>query len=134
MCEEHLYWLIIDVRWLDDANFRAGPAQMFQTLPAPVRPLIGRYARRTMRRTLRLQGLGRHDAASKLELAKRDFLAISDTLADKPFLFGAEPRGADATVGAALAKATISPLRDAAESMPNLAAYGERMTRRFFGA
>jgi len=136
MCEEHLYWLIIDVRWLDDANFRAGPAEMFKSFPAPVRPLIGAYARRTMRRTLRLQGLGRHDVASRLELATRDFFAVSDLLADKPFLFGGEPRGADASVAAfviaALAKATVAPLRDAAESRPNLVAYGERMTRRFF--
>ena len=136
MCEEHLYWLIIDVRWLDEANFRAGPAEMFQSFPAPVRPLIGRYARRTMRRTLHLQGLGRHDAASRLELAKRDFFAVSDLLGDKPFLFGDEPRGADASVGAfvlaALAKATVSPLRDAAESRPNLVAYAGRVTKTFF--
>jgi glutathione S-transferase len=136
MCEEHLYWLIIDVLWLEEANFRAGPAQIFRSFPAPVRPLIERYARRTMRRTLHLQGLGRHDSASRLELAKRDFFAISDLLADKPFLFGDEPRGADASVGAfviaALAKATVSPLRDAAESRPNLVAYGARMLERFF--
>ncbi|HZZ61244.1 MAG TPA: glutathione S-transferase C-terminal domain-containing protein [Roseiarcus sp.] len=89
-----------------------------------------------MRKTLRLQGLGRHDAASKLELARRDFLAVSDVLADKPFLFGAEPRGADASAGAfviaALAKATMAPLRDAAESRPDLLAYGERMMMRYF--
>jgi glutathione S-transferase len=136
MCEEHLYWLISDVRWLDEANFRAGPAQIFQSLPAPVRPVIRRLARRTMRRTLRLQGLGRHDAPSKLELAKRDFCAISDLLADKPFLFGDEPRGVDASVGAfviaALAEATVAPLRDVAESKRNLVAYGERILERFF--
>ncbi len=136
MCEEHLYWLIIDVRWLDDANFRAGPSKIFKSLPAPARPLVERYVRRVVRRTLRLQGLGRHDAASKLELARRDFFAISDILADKPFLFGDEPRGADASVGAfvmsALAKATVAPLRDAAESRPNLVAYGERISERFF--
>ncbi len=138
MCEEHLYWLILDVRWLDDANFRAGPAEIFQSFPAPLRPLIELYARRTMRRTLRLQGLGRHDPASMLELAKRDFFAISDILADKPFLFGDEPRGADASVGAfvvgALAKATVAPLRDAAASHANLVAYDERMSERFFPA
>ena len=136
MCEEHLYWLIIDVRWRDDANFRAGPAEIFRSFPTPVRPLIELYARRAMRRTLRLQGLGRHDAASRLELAKRDFFAVSDLLAEKPFLFGDEPSGADASVGAfvigALAKAIVTALRDAAESRPNLVAYCERMTRRFF--
>jgi glutathione S-transferase len=136
MCEEHLYWLILDARWLDDANFRAGPSEIFASVPAPARPLVERYVRGVMRKTLHLQGLGRHDPASKLELARRDFFAVSDTLADKPFLFGEEPRGADASVGAfaiaAFAKAFKAPLRDAAGSRPNLVAYAERMTTRFF--
>ena len=138
MCEEHLYWLISDVRWLDDANFRAGPARIFDRAPAPLRPLVKAYARRTLRRTLHLQGAGRHNAASRLDLARGDLRAISDTLADKPYLFGEEPRGADASVGAfvigTLAKVGVSPLRDAAKSMPNLVTYGERMTERFFPA
>ena len=136
MCEEHLYWLMIDVRWLDERNFRAGPSKIFASLPAPVRPLIEAYVRRTMRRTLHLQGLGRHDPAARLELAKRDFVAISGILADKPYLFGAEPHGADATAGAfvvgALAEGVVAPLRDAACSMSNIVAYVERITRRFF--
>ena len=41
MCEEHLYWLIIDVRWLDDANFRAGPARISPRLP----PRSGRWSK-----------------------------------------------------------------------------------------
>ena len=60
----------------------------------------------------------------------------ADILGDKPYLFGEEAHGADATAGAfvigALAKAIAAPLRDAAESMPNLVAYAERMMRRFF--
>ena len=138
MCEEHLYWLILDARWLNAANYRAGPAEIFKALPAPARPVVGAFTRRTMRKTLHLQGLGRHDAASRLELAKRDFFAISDLLAEKPYLFGDEPSGADASVGAfvigGLAKATVAPLRDAAESRPNLVAYGARMLERFFPA
>jgi glutathione S-transferase len=136
MCEEHLYWLMIDVRWLDDANFRAGPSEIFRLFPAALRPPVAVYARRSIRRALHLQGLRRHGAAQRLELARRDFVAISDILGDKPYLFGEEAHGADATAGAfvigALAKAIAAPFRDAAESMPNLVAYAERMTRSFF--
>jgi hypothetical protein len=83
MCEEHLYWLMIDARWLIDANFEAGPAKIFDSFPAPARPLLKRYVRRTFRRTLHLQGLGRHDAAAKLELARRDLVAISRCARDE---------------------------------------------------
>jgi glutathione S-transferase len=52
-----------------------------------------------------------------------------------PFLFGDEPKGADATVGAfvigALAKTVVTPMRDAAAATPNLAAYGQRISERF---
>ncbi len=135
MCEEHLYWLIVDHRWLIDANFEAGPAKIFDAFAAPARPLIKAYARRSIRKALHLQGLGRHEAAAKLELARRDFVAISDALGKKPFLFGDEPAGADATVGAfvigALAKTVVTSIRDAAAATPNLAAYAERMGARF---
>ncbi len=84
----------------------------------------------------RSAGARSHDAAAKLELARLDFFAISGILAHKPFLFGDEPRGADASVGAfvvgALAEAVVAPLRDAAAATPNLVAYGERVMARFF--
>jgi len=136
MCEEHLYWLMIEARWLNDANFNAGPAKIFEPLPAPVRPLIKSYVRRTYRKTLKLQGLGKHGAAERLELGRRDLVAISDVLGDKPFLFGEAPHGADASIGAfamgVLAKGIATPLRAAAESSPNLVAYGDRITKRYF--
>ena len=137
MCEEHLYWLIIDVRWLDDANFRAGPARIFASVPAPLRPLVKAYVRRTFRRTLHLQGVGRHNAASRLDLA-RAICARFPTRSPTNLTCLAKNRARDASVGAfvigTLAKVGVSPLRDAAKSMPNLVAYGERMTERFFPA
>jgi glutathione S-transferase len=135
MCEERLYWLMVDARWLIDANFAAGPGKIFDGLPAPARPLVKAYVRRVMRKTLRLHGVGRHDPTAKLELARRDFAAISDLIGDKPFLFGDEPKGADATVGAfvigALAKLPVAALTEAAAATPHLAAYADRMSKRF---
>ena len=29
MVEDQLYWVMIDDRWMDDANFRRGPAKFF---------------------------------------------------------------------------------------------------------
>ena len=61
--------------------------------------------------------------------------AISDSLGGKPFLFGDEPKGADATVGAfvigALAKLPVAALTEAAAATPHLAAYADRMSKRF---
>jgi glutathione S-transferase len=45
MCQERLYWLMVDARWLIDANFAAGPGKIFDGLPAPARPLVKVYVR-----------------------------------------------------------------------------------------
>lgn len=136
MCEEHLYWLVVEARWLDDANFARGPAKFFDAAPAPIRPLIKAFVRRGLRKTLRAQGLGRHSAQERAELGRRDLVALAAILGDKPFLFGDEPRGADATVGAfvmgCLTKVVAGPLRDAAEAQPSLVAYAGRIAKRYY--
>ena len=33
MVEDQLYWVMIDDRWMDDANFRRGPAKFFEQAP-----------------------------------------------------------------------------------------------------
>ena len=136
MCEDHLYWLIVDARWMDRANFARGPAQFFADAPTLARPLAKAIVRRGVKRTLYDQGLGRHTPDERAELARRDLAALAAILGDKPFLFGDEPLGADATVGAfaaaCLAKVFVAPLREAAEAEPRLVAYAERMTKRFY--
>ena len=136
MCEDHLYWLAVEVRFLDPRNFEAGPAEFLKVAPAPIRPLVKMFVLRNIRKTLRLQGLGRHSADDRAALGRRDLRAISQALGDKPFLFGEAPCGADASVGAfvmgALSKAFVSPLREEAEATANLAAYGQRMLARYY--
>ena len=33
MCEEHLYWIIVRMRWMDDANFERGAARFSRACP-----------------------------------------------------------------------------------------------------
>ncbi len=136
MCEDHLYWVMVDARWMDDGNFARGPAKFFDAVPAPIRPLVKAFVRRGLRRTLRGQGLGRHGAQEIAELGRRDVAALAAILGDKPFLFGEEPRGADATVGAfvmgCLAEVFVTPLREAAAAQANLVAYAQRTTKRYY--
>ena len=64
---------------------------------------------------------------------QREMIAI---LGDKPFLFGAEPHAADASVygsvGSALCPNFETPIRGFAESHANLVAYAKRCTARWF--
>ena len=136
MLEDHLYWLMVYWRWMDDDNFDKGPRNFFKRAPALIRPLIVSMVRRKVRANLHGHGIGRHIDAEKTALAERCIDALSQVLADNKYLMGAEPCGADATAFAFIAGAmpTVfeSPLRDKLERVPNLVAYKDRMMAEFF--
>lgn len=137
MCEEHLYFVGVDVRWHDDANFAKGPAHFFDAVPFPLRGLVRLIVRRKIEKTLYLQGLGRHSQFEIAEFGCRDIDALATLLGDKAYFMGENPSGADATVFAFLA-AMLTPVfdtkvRTVAESHANLTAYVDRLFKQYFG-
>jgi glutathione S-transferase len=136
MCEERLYWAIVDARWLDETNFAKGPARFFDRVPAPLRPAIRNIARRRVRKYLHFHGLGRHSADEVLSLAKRDIDAIATLLGGKPYLMGDNSCGADATIFAfvlcALCPHFDTELVDAVTRHASLVAYCDRMMKTYF--
>jgi glutathione S-transferase len=136
LCEDNLYWAVVRMRWLDDANFARGPAKFFDSAPAPLRPLIGAMIRRSVRKALHAQGMGRYSEVEMERIAIRDIDAIAAQLGDKPWLMGAEPCSADASVHATIAGLLCpvfeTPLRTAAEKHANLVAYSKRGMERWF--
>ena len=136
MIEDNLYWVIVHERWMDDANFNKGPRRFFDKVPAPMRPLLVPLIRRKVRSALHGQGMGRHSEDEILALATKSIDAIADFLGDKPFFFGAEPTGVDATVFAFVAGALCPHFttrsQTAAQRHANLRRYVGRMTARFY--
>jgi glutathione S-transferase len=136
LCEDHLYWLMVQARWLDGDNFERGPAGFFKVVPAPVRPFISRMVRRGVRKALHAQGTGRHTPEERARLADRAFASLSAILGGKPYLMGNKPCGADASVFGALSGALCplfeTPLRTKAEAYPNLRDYCTRLTQQYF--
>jgi glutathione S-transferase len=136
MAEDHLYWALVDARWTSDANFYKGPAQFFQKIPAPARPVVIALVRRQLRKTMRAHGMGRHSSAEIVALGTRSIDSIADFLGTKPFFMGPEPTGIDATIYAFVAGMLCpvfeTPIRTAAERHPNLKDYVARMTARFY--
>jgi hypothetical protein len=137
MAEDHLYWALLDARWMDHANFAKGPKLVFfRSLPAPIRPLVSALVRRKIGQALHGHGVGRHSRADIMRLAIRSIDATADYLGSKPFFLGAELAGVDATIFAFVAGALCphfeSPMRSAAERHDNLRCYVGRMTKRFY--
>ena len=136
MLEDHLYWILVDARWMDDENFNRGPRQFFNAVPAPARPLIVWMVRKEVRRNLWGQGLGRHTKDELLQLAEKDFAALAAILGNKPYLLGDRPCGFDAScfgfVSSALVPLFDHPSLEIVKQHPNLVAYSERMRQRYF--
>ncbi len=136
MCEDHLYWAMVDARWMNDANFNAGPRNFFQAVPAVIRPAVSALVRRRVRSYAKAHGMGRHSGADIEALGIRDLDAIASFLGEKPYLMGNELCGADATIFAFVAGTLCdrfeTQLRTATERHINLVDYRNRLMRRFF--
>jgi glutathione S-transferase len=138
MLEDQLYWVIINERWLDDANFNKGPAVFFKPIPAPIRGLIVRSVRKGLRRTVHGHGLGRHTQQEINLLAARIIEAVANVLGDNEYLTGSTICGADATVYAFMS-GILNPFFESATrplvlQHQNIVAYCERMKQRFHPA
>jgi glutathione S-transferase len=136
MLEDHLYWVLVYWRWMNDANFARGPKGFFKRAPAIIRPLIERIVRGKVRRNLHGHGIGRHSEAEMTAMSNRAFEALSQLLGDSPYLMGNTVCGADATafafIAGSLSPVFESPAHGKARSLPNLIAYRDRMMAEFY--
>ena len=137
MCEDHLYFAMLDMRWVDETNFNEGLGRhMFGPVPAPVRSMVKSTLRRMNARRLHGHGLGRHARSDIAELAIRDVEALATILGGKPFLMGEKPCAADAfvfgIVTSILTPPLNSPIREAMQRHTNLVDYRDRITSQYF--
>ncbi len=136
MLEEHLYWAMVEERWIDDANFAKGPATFFDRLPEDIRDRARRERREGVKAALHAQGMGRHTREEIVDLANRSLGALAMQIGDKPYLMGPEPCGADATAFA-FAVSVLTPffrgsLHDAACAYPVLVSYAGRLMQQYY--
>jgi glutathione S-transferase len=136
MIEHHVYWALVGARWVDPENFAKGPTHFFDGAPEHLRDKLREEAQFRVAENYRLSGLGRHAPDDDTNLAIRSLFALSAWLADKPYLMGSKPCGADATAFGALAGILTpffdSELRRRAEQFENLTAYVDRMMLQYY--
>ena len=75
----------------------------FHIAPSLVRPLVANIARRGVRQTYHLQGLGRHSRNEEEAFARKDLQALNDAIQPQGFLLGDEVTVYDCAVAAILA-------------------------------
>jgi glutathione S-transferase len=129
--EDHLYFVMVYSRWIDEAGWATLAPAFFGRLPPPVRGLAANYLRRRVRRTLQLQGLGRHRPNEIYAMGRQDLQAVADHLGDQPFLTGEQLTTIDAVAYGFLANILYVPfeteLKRMLEDFPTLVTYCEAM-------
>ena len=137
MVEEHLYWVLVYSRWIDDAGWRVFAPMVFGLLPAPLRLVVPPLIRKCVYRTLHGQGTVRHSPDEIYTLGRRDLEALATLLGDRLFMFGDKPTSLDATATGFLVNILQAPIEsrlkaDAAKHA-NLVTYAERMRKMLKG-
>ena len=131
MAEHSLYFITVCHRWLPDENFAVIKDTFFASLPAHMRSTLAQQARQNIQSKTAMHGYGEHTPQERFQLARQDLQALSDQLADKPYLLGETPCFADACVASQLL-AALTPLpedswRILVEEFPALISYTHRM-------
>jgi glutathione S-transferase len=136
LMEENLYWVIVYSRWQEAENWQKMKGMMFGNLPPLLKGVVPSIVRKQVAKSLHGHGMGRHTRAEIYQIGKRDLTALSDFLANKPFMMGNQPTILDATAYGFLA--TIlnvpleSPLKAAGNEMENLVMYCDRMRQKYY--
>jgi glutathione S-transferase len=134
--EAELYFVIVYLRWWNDADFEIMKPALLASLeaggvPRFLRPAVASMARRGTRAQVDGQGTGRHAREEVYALGRGLVEAAGDFLADKSFFMGERPSTLDATAYAFLSTLLWtpfdSPVRGAVQERPNLVSYCARM-------
>jgi glutathione S-transferase len=135
LLEENLYWVMVYSRWQEPQNWLKTKAAYFEYLPLPLRWFVPDLARKSTLACLAGHGMGKHSASEIYEIGCRDTIALSDFLADKPYLLGDRPTSIDATAYAFMANILwvpiTSPLQDLTRTLVNINSYADRMKAKF---
>ena len=91
LVEDHLYWIMVASRWLDDDWFPNVVNDFFGFVPGFIRKFAANGARKQVRNTYHLHGLGRHSLEEQASFARRDLEALEALVSNHGFLFGDSP-------------------------------------------
>ena len=88
LAEDHLYWMGVASRWLDDTWFPNIVSGFFGFVPALFRGFASNAARKQVEKTYDLHGLGRHTLEEQKGFARRDLQAIATIVEADGYIVG----------------------------------------------
>ena len=133
---ERMYWVVVYMRWQNDAGWAVVKEGYFGKLPALPKLFVPSIIRKKMLKALYLQGNGRHSTEEIIRLGCKTMDALACILGDKPYFLGDKPTSIDATSFAFIANTLMSPINDAlkqhALQFDTVTAYCSRMWDEYY--
>ncbi len=133
LAEDHLYWMGVASRWLDDAWFPNIVRDFFGFVPGLIRGFATSAAQKEVRKTYHYQGLGRHSLEEQKGFARRDLQAIADIVSKEKYITGGRLTVFDFIVAGMLSgfmdNEPATWLTDIANGYPSLREYLERVQK-----
>lgn len=134
LAEDHLYWMMVASRWLDDSWWPNVDQGFFGSFPFPLRQLVPMIARNRVKKTYKLHGLGLHSLEEQKEFARKDLHALNEAVTGKTYLMGDEISVFDFAVASMMAGALDNQpgtwLTAIAGSFVPLVEYTERVQQK----
>jgi len=134
--DEQLYWCMVYSRWIRPDTWPRVKATFFKVVPAPFNTVVPWLAQRRVKRSLYLQGVGRHSDEEILQMAGETLQSLSGLLGDKAYFFGEQPSTLDATAFGFLCEFILSDINNAfserACEHENLVAYCQRIRDLYY--
>ncbi len=134
--DENLYWCLLFCRWNLDETWPMVNNAFFSKMSFVLRTIVPPMYRRTVKKSLYAQGMGRHTYAEVTAIADKTFKALADILAGKAYFFGDKPCSFDATAYAFLCQFITAQcpnkLSAKAKSYDNLVSFCQRIEKQFY--
>jgi glutathione S-transferase len=135
--EEHFHQVLEWELFLHPAGAAWMRASLASQMPPVLGPAVFLVLRSHFNRQLHARGVARHAPDVIADKGRADLDALAAFLGERPFLLTDRPTSADAAVFGLLAPMVYWPMQTPvalhAKSLPNVAAYCERMRQRCFG-
>ncbi len=138
--DEGLYWCLVYSRWVADDSWPTIKDAFFKKMPAPLRWFVPNLIRKSVRKNLHGQGIGRHSHAEILTITDNILNALSIMLGDKEYFFGEDYCSFDAVVYSHLCQFVSvryesdfeSDFSKQAKQYDNLVTFCQRIENKFY--
>lgn len=133
---DHLYWLLVYMRWQDDLGWKQIKPAYFSHLKGLQKYFVPALVRKQTIKQLYAQGIGRHKREEVIAMGYKTIDALAIILGSKKYFLGNEPSSVDATAFAFIANflhaPQDNPLKARIAKHANMQTYCEHMGRLFY--